>query len=111
MDRLHPYLHPPVDGRTIVELPVSWVLDDAPYFLFTGQRTIQPPRAVLEGWIAELDGIVAAGGLATFTFHPQLIGRPSRLAALRTLIEHAWRTERLWIAKLDDVSAHVRSAA
>ena len=38
MDRLRPYLHPPVNGRALVEIPVSWVLDDAPYFLFTGQR-------------------------------------------------------------------------
>ena len=43
MDRLAPYLHPPIDGRALVEIPVSWVLDDAPYFLFTGQRAIQAP--------------------------------------------------------------------
>ena len=27
----------------LVELPVEWILDDAPYFMFTGQRSIQPP--------------------------------------------------------------------
>src|SRR5262249_27432824 len=35
MDRLVPYLHPPIGGRSLVEIPVSWVLDDAPFFLFT----------------------------------------------------------------------------
>lgn len=108
MDRLTPYLHPPVEGRALVELPVSWVLDDAPYFLFTGQRSLQPPGPVLEGWIDEFDGIVGAGGLAVFTFHPQLIGRPGRLAALRTLVDHVQRTPGVWVAALEDVSRHWR---
>lgn len=111
MDRLTPYRHPPVDGRALVEIPVSWVLDDAPYFLFTGQRSLQPVGPVLEGWLAEFDGIVEAGGIATFTFHPQLIGRPGRLAALRKLIDHVQRTPGVWVAALEDVSRHWRGAA
>jgi len=108
MDRLVPYLHEAIDGRSVVEVPVSWVLDDAPYFLFTGQRAIQPPGPVLQGWFTELDGICEAGGVATFTFHPQLIGRPSRLACLRELLDHARHAPRLWIARLDEISAHWR---
>jgi peptidoglycan/xylan/chitin deacetylase (PgdA/CDA1 family) len=111
MDRLTPYLHPPIDGHALVEIPVSWVLDDAPFFLFTGQRAIQAPGPVLQGWLTELDGITEVGGVANFTFHPQLIGRPSRFACLRELIEHARRTPRLWIAALDEISAHVRASA
>ena len=30
MDRLVPYVHPEMHGRRLVEIPVSWVLDDAP---------------------------------------------------------------------------------
>lgn len=112
MDRLVPYLHPAAAGeRAIVELPVSWVLDDAPFFLFTGQRAIQPFGPVLEGWLAELDGIVDAGGVANFTFHPQLIGRPSRLAGLQRLVNHAQHTPGLWVARLDTIAAHVRTVA
>lgn len=110
MDRLVPYLHPPVDGRALVEIPVSWVLDDAPFFLFTGQRAIQPLGPVLEGWHAELDGIVEAGGVANFTFHPQIIGRPSRLLGLRRLVDRARHTSGLWIARLDAIAAHARTA-
>jgi peptidoglycan/xylan/chitin deacetylase (PgdA/CDA1 family) len=111
MDRLAPYLHPPVDGRSLVEIPVSWVLDDAPYFLFTGQRSLQPPGPVLQGWLTEFDGIVEARGVAAFTFHPQIIGRPSRLACLRELIEHVRHTPRVWIASLAEIAAHWRAAA
>ena len=111
MDRLVPYLHPAAGGRRLVEIPVAWVLDDAPYFLFTGQRGIQPPGPVLQGWLTEFDGITEERGVTVFTFHPQLIGRPSRLACLRELIEHARHTPRLWIAPLRDIAAHWRTAA
>ena len=109
MDRLVPYLHPPMGGRALVEIPVSWVLDDAPFFLFTGQRGIQAPGPVLQGWITEFDGITAVHGVTNFTFHPQLIGRPSRLMCLRELIEHARHTPRLWIATLGEIAAHWRA--
>ena len=68
MDRLTPYLHPPVGGRALVEIPVSWVLDDAPFFLFTGQRGMQPPGPVLQGWLTEFEGITAAGGVTNFAW-------------------------------------------
>ncbi len=111
MDRLSPYLHPAMEGATLVEIPVSWVLDDAPFFMFTGQRAIQPPGPVLQGWLTEFDGICEAGGVANFTFHPQIIGRPSRFACLRELVEHARRAPRVWIARLDEIAAHWRHRA
>jgi peptidoglycan/xylan/chitin deacetylase (PgdA/CDA1 family) len=111
MDRLSPYLHEAVDGAALVEIPVSWVLDDAPYFLFTGQRAIQAPGPVLQGWFTEFDGICEAGGVANFTFHPQIIGRPSRFACLRELVEHAKKAPRVWIARLDAIAAHWRRVA
>jgi len=111
MDRLVPYLHPESEGRRLVELPVSWVLDDAPYFLYTGERTMQAPGPVLQGWITEFDGIVEVGGCAIFTFHPQIIGRPSRFACLRELADHVGRTPRVFTARLDEISATVRAQA
>jgi len=109
MDRLAPYLHPPHGGRRLVEIPISWVLDDAPYFLFTGQRAIQPPGPVLQGWLTEFDGITEVRGVTCFTFHPQIIGRPSRLACLRELLEHVRGTPRVWVAPLHEIAAHWRS--
>lgn len=110
MDRLAPYLHPAGSGRPLVELPVSWVLDDAPYFLFTGQRSIQAPGPVLQGWLTEFDGITEAHGLTVFTFHPQIIGRPGRLACLRELMDHVRHTPRVWVAPLAAIAAHARQA-
>ena len=109
MDRLAPYLHPATGGRPLVEIPVSWVLDDAPFFMFTGQRSIQPPGPVLQGWLTEFEGITEARGVTNFTFHPQIIGRPSRLACLRELMDHVRHTARIWIAPLREISAHYRT--
>jgi len=108
MDRLAPYLHPPIDGHSLVEIPVSWVLDDAPFFMFTGQRSIQPPGPVLQSWITEFDGINEVAGATIFTFHPQIIGRPSRFACLRELVAHVRHTPRIWVASLAEISAHCR---
>jgi hypothetical protein len=76
MDRLSPYLHPAAGGRALVEIPVSWVLDDAPYFMFTGQRAMQAPGPVLQGWLTEFEGITEMRALTNFTFHRRSSGAP-----------------------------------
>lgn len=111
MDRLAPYLHPEAHGRRLVEIPVAWVLDDAPFFMFTGQRSIQAPGPVLQGWLTEFDGISELHGVTNFTFHPQIIGRPSRLACLRELLDYVKHTPRIWVAPLREIAAHWRSAS
>jgi peptidoglycan/xylan/chitin deacetylase (PgdA/CDA1 family) len=85
------------DGKPsgIVELPVSWVLDDAAFFMF-GQTTsyvIQNARQVLEIWTDEFDGLYeeGRGNVYVLTLHPQIIGRPSRLRMLEQLIRHMRR--------------------
>ena len=52
--------------RDFVELPVSWELDDAPYFLFSFfpyMCGMANPADVLEIWKQEFDGSYAAGAL------------------------------------------------
>ena len=60
-------LPPTATGSDLVELPIQWVLDDAPYFWFTGgmdwTRSIQTPSRVREIWTGELDGDRGAGRL------------------------------------------------
>ena len=86
MDDVHPYRHSP---SGIVEVPVHWCLDDAPFLWFsTGDwsRTMMPNTVLHQIFEAELTGIIAVGGVCTLTFHPQLIGRPGRLAVLEQLL-------------------------
>jgi peptidoglycan/xylan/chitin deacetylase (PgdA/CDA1 family) len=76
----------------LIELPVSWILDDAAFFMF-GQTTsyvIQNAREVLDIWKDEFDGLYKEnkGNVYVLTLHPQIIGRPSRLIMLEQLIKY-----------------------
>lgn len=98
---------------SIVELPVQWALDDWEAYAYlpgiTGSGWIARPAEVLERWTAELDALTADGGLFVLTSHPFLSGRPSRAAALDTLMAHAQLTEGLWVATCAEIATHVES--
>ena len=85
-------------GRAVdlVEMPVSWHLDDHPYFVHVESSGIfnpglRAPSSVLEIWKAELDFLCGLNepGVLVFTLHPQVIGRGHLLAMLRSLLEYA----------------------
>jgi peptidoglycan-N-acetylglucosamine deacetylase len=82
-----------VGDRTIAELPPHWSLDDWEQYAFLPRpvigSVIESPRKALELWTAELDAMRRHGCLFMLTCHPFLSGRPSRVEALRALIEHA----------------------
>ena len=108
MDDIRPYRHP---GMRLVELPVQWVLDDAPHFWFDGTaswtKAIAAPSAVREIWEAELAGIRELGGSFVLTMHPQIIGRPGRLPLLDGLIGHVKALGDVWIGTCDELAGRV----
>jgi peptidoglycan-N-acetylglucosamine deacetylase len=107
MDDLWPYRH---EGTSIVELPVQWTLADSAHWWFDGEswtKTIAPASAVKEIWVGEYDGIRKLGGCTVFTMHPQLIGRPYRLAFLDELIGYVKSHEDVWIATCGEIAARV----
>ena len=83
-----------------MELPWHWSLDDAPYMLFSikNPRPIMTNSHVLEIWRDEFQAIYRDGGLFNLVCHPQVIGRPSRLALLREFIEHTLTFPKVWYA-------------
>ncbi|MBB1152528.1 MULTISPECIES: polysaccharide deacetylase family protein [Amycolatopsis] len=85
----------------IVELPVEWIRDDAPYFTmnrFGSQRPYTPPREVLPIWRDEFDLALAEGGLFQLTMHPHIIGHRSRITILAELLEHIASHDGVWFA-------------
>jgi peptidoglycan-N-acetylglucosamine deacetylase len=107
-----PYLHV-MDGRTtnVVELPWMWAMDDAPYFLFSAHhfaRSMQPPSVVQEIWQAEFDAMYDEDRMFMLVMHPQIIGRPSRLAMLERLLEHIASRTDVWLARCDEVADALR---
>jgi len=96
----------------VVELPVEWIKDDAPYFNMqrsSGLRPYTPPSAVLEIFKAEFDGAVAAGGLFLLTMHPHITGHRSRIALLEALIQHIKRVEGVWFATHEEVARYCKA--
>jgi peptidoglycan/xylan/chitin deacetylase (PgdA/CDA1 family) len=99
----------PVD---LVELPVSWMLDDFPHFevILGSNPGYTSPRAVLQMWIDEFDYLYdrIGKGLFNLTMHPQTIGRGSRLLVLEKLIEYIQGKSGVTFGPLADYAAKWR---
>jgi peptidoglycan/xylan/chitin deacetylase (PgdA/CDA1 family) len=98
------------DGEAtgIVELPVEWIRDDAPYLSMnrgSWQRPHTAPADVLDIFRREFDGAWAEGGVFQLTCHPHIIGYRSRLWILDELIAHARTRGRVWFATHAEVAA------
>ncbi len=94
----------------IVELPVEWILDDAPLFNPLGQRYMNP-RDVMQVWIDEFDRAWEDGTMFLLTMHPHVIGHRSRLVALEGLIEHIKSKDGVWFATHEQAARYVKAQA
>jgi peptidoglycan/xylan/chitin deacetylase (PgdA/CDA1 family) len=93
-----PYVLP----NGLIELPVHWSLDDAPYF--PGDV-----RALEHVWRSELAVAAAEVRPLTLTLHPEILGRPSRIDVLRRVLDDAGRLGMPAITHAD-LAGSVRSA-
>ncbi|MCI0437754.1 MAG: polysaccharide deacetylase [Chloroflexi bacterium] len=83
-----PYFVDTPKGR-LVELPVDWALDDAPYYAFNrGAGAMNTPQDVYKAWEWEFDGAYQYGSAFILTMHPQHSGRLAKLVALERLIKY-----------------------
>ncbi|HTY53560.1 MAG TPA: polysaccharide deacetylase [Candidatus Binataceae bacterium] len=79
----------------MVEMPVTWGLDDFPPFEWVWTSGginpgLSAPSAVFEIWSGDFDYLYdrLEDGVFCLTMHPQVIGRGHRLLMLERLIEH-----------------------
>lgn len=79
----------------IVEMPVSWILDDYPHFEYVRTENrlspgLSAPSKVEEIWRGDFDYMYREvdGGVLTLTMHPQVIGRGHRMLMLERLIDY-----------------------
>ncbi|MGI5473142.1 polysaccharide deacetylase family protein [Streptomyces sp. CA-132043] len=85
----------------LVEIPVDWIRDDAPYFTMDRYGSARPysrPRDVGEIWRDEFDAAYRDGGVFQLTLHPHVIGHRSRLVVLRELLDHITAHRDVWFA-------------
>ena len=93
-----------------VELPVDWILDDAPFFNPLGNRYMNP-RDILQVWIDEFDRAWEERTMFLLTLHPHVIGHRSNIVALEGLIQHIKTKEGVWFGTLEDAAIWVREQA
>jgi peptidoglycan/xylan/chitin deacetylase (PgdA/CDA1 family) len=77
----------------LIEMPVSWTLDDYPHFEFIRTQTwilqgLMNADNVLSNWVDDFLYLKnnLEWGVITYTFHPFVIGRGHRMMALEKLI-------------------------
>lgn len=89
----------------LVEVPISWQLDDWPHFEpgRLGLGPLSAPSKVEEIWTEELLWAHQhePGGVLTITMHPEAIGRGSRLRMLERFITRAKSLEGVVFDRLD----------
>lgn len=90
----------------LVELPVSWVLDDAPYFTRTG--ALPSPEAIFKVYQDEFDMAYREGGMLMLTFHPHISGRRSRMAHLEKLVAYMKSKPGVWFATAEQIANYVK---
>ena len=110
-----PYLFgPEVD---LVELPVSWILDDFPHFEYLALKDrrspgLSAPSKVEEIWRDEFSFMYreVEGGVYTLTMHPQVIGRGHRMLMLERLVDFFQGHDGVRFTTLGQVAAEWRAA-
>lgn len=108
-DRPYEILH---DGEAtgIVELPVEWILDDAPLFNPQG-NSYSSPRDVMQVWIDEFDKAWEERTMFLLTMHPHIVGHRSRIVALEGLIRHIQARGGAWFATHEAAARYVKERA
>lgn len=94
----------------VVELPVEWILDDAPLYNVQGAN-YSPPRDVMQVWIDEFDKAWEERTMFLLTMHPHATGHRSRIVALQGLIDHIQAKGGAWFATHEQAARYVREQA
>ena len=98
----------------LVELPVTWLLDDFPHFEFVDKDTygLSASSKVEEIWTEEFDYAYrnVPGGLFSLTMHPQVIGRGHRMMMLERLIGTFKSKEGVSFTRMIDYAISWRAA-
>lgn len=107
-----PYLIESERGQ-LIELPSDISLDDWTQYMCNRDMgwmmPIASPARATEVFRAEFDAAWRYGGMWIAVWHPFVSGRASRCDAMVELIQHMRRKGDVWLARLDEITTHVRA--
>jgi peptidoglycan/xylan/chitin deacetylase (PgdA/CDA1 family) len=105
MDAPHEVL---LDGRAtgLIELPVNWVVDDAP--MIGPTSALPSPRLIFQTFKDDFDVAYAEGTLFMLTMHPHLSTQRSRIKYLEELILYMKSKPGVWFATGEEIARHIQ---
>ena len=108
MDEPHEVL---IDGQPsgLVELPVNWILDDAPFLPATA--SLPSPRLIKKTFMDDFDVAYREGTMFMLTMHPHITGQRSRIKYLEELILYMKSKPGVWFATADAIAQYVKQQA
>ena len=97
---------------SLIEMPISWHLDDYPHFEYVRTRSYQnqglmAAGGVLQNWVDDFEYMTrtTGWGALTYTCHPFVIGRGHRMMMLERLIDALTRLGATFLTMEDAVNA------
>jgi hypothetical protein len=90
----------------LLELPVSWIEDDAPYFGRTG--ALPSPEMIFKVYQDEFDMAYREGTFLILTFHPHISGRRSRVGHMEKLFDYMKSKPGVWFATAEEVAEYIK---
>lgn len=90
----------------LIELPVTWVQDDAPYFGRTG--ALPSPELIFGVYKDEFDMAYEEGTMLMLTMHPHVSGRRSRAVHLAKLLDYMKSKPGVWFATAEQIANYVK---
>jgi peptidoglycan/xylan/chitin deacetylase (PgdA/CDA1 family) len=102
------------EETALIEMPISWSLDDFPHFEFMRTATtvlpgLQSARTVMENWFDEFRYMqkTVDWGVLTYTMHPYVIGRGYRMLAFEELVKKLQDAGAVFIT-MEDAAAEAK---
>ena len=96
----------PTSRGPLTEVPVQWLLDDAPLFrhVYGATNAIADPGRVLQMWSKEFAAMHKENGCFVLTCHPFVSGRASRIALLEELVAYMRKARGVWFATCAEIA-------
>jgi hypothetical protein len=94
----------------LVELPISWIADDYPYYEPEAAGSLPYPDSVFEIYKSEFDGAYREGTMFILTMHPHITGHRSRVVVIEKLITYMKSKPGVWFATLEQIAGYVKKA-
>ena len=102
----------------LLEMPISWTLDDYPHFEFFRDKNVilpglAPADGVLQNWLNDFSYMSSTEdwGILTYTFHPFVIGRGHRMIILEKLIKKLAAKGAEFMTMMDAAAAFMKKGS